>query len=209
MQFSVRTILIAVAFAGWVITTLHPGGMYVHLPVGVGIAAFVSFVISMRSVIANQNGPRKLMLVRLVMSLLVLLAFLIVYPAYWKYAVALRDVELNFQTRKSHVINHAAEIRDDGRTLLRRMRKHETPHVFATSDVVPTSMQQFAPSYMQDTGDCLLVMLGSDPAFSYLLIFPPEKSGRGTMRLAPGIWLCEPRNKRMISDSEWEKGIRN
>ena len=212
MQFSLRTILIIVALAGWLVCVFLPGGVYVTLPIGMGILLLVSSLLASRDLLmSGQDKRRKTRLYfQLSVSVLLLVALLVVYPPFWTFAAGRRDRVLSLSTQRNYVLNvmPAVPVRNEGRMLLDRMNANATKTLFPTSAVVPDSIRDLKPLYVESRDDYLLVVLGKDVDNFYLLIYANGVEGRGTRRLAPGIWFFQPGPGRWITDTDWDRGVR-
>ncbi len=213
MQFSLRILLIAVALTGWVVLVFLPGGVYVTLPIGIGVLLLASSLIAARGLLASRRDCRRntRLQLQLLASVLLLLTLLVVFPPIWSLAASRRDHVVFVSTQRDYVLGRlpAELVRDDGRMLLRRMNANGDKTLFSTSAFVPGSISNLDPRYVESRGDYLLVALGKKADRFDLLIYADGVEGRGTNRLEPGIWFFQSGPGRWITDTDWDAGIRN
>lgn len=208
MRFSIRSILALVALSAWIVSVFMPGGLYVTLPVGLGVLLLLSCINAVCFLSRSRHNYTWRTL-QLVFSLLLLISLLAVYPPFWSYAANRADHERDVAAKRTYIIDamSAESVRDDGRKLLHRMKTDSIQTVFPSATVVPETLRELDPLYIEARDEYLLVVLGNQPDSFDLLIYADGADGRGTKRLSKGIWFFQPGTARWITDEEWDDGV--
>lgn len=186
-----------------------PGGLYVTLPIGVGVLSLLS-CISATCKLLRTRCKNTWRAWQLAISLLPLICLLVVYPPFWSYAARLAYEERQVSTKRTYIMKSmsAESVRDDGRQLLDRMKVDSIHNVFPSASIVPETLRKLDPLYFEARDEYLLVVLCNKPDSCDLLIYNEDAYGRGTKRLCKGVWFFQPGNTRWITDAEWEDGTR-
>lgn len=212
MQYTTRLLFVAMLVVAWISCVFKPGGVYVVLPIGLGIGSLFLFADLIRKLIQTKKTGSKLFTAfsRVVVCFLGIGLFLALYLPFLSLASNQAAYESQSHAKRHFVINSmdAEEIREHGLQLLQAMALNSIENLFPDSPLVSAKIRNLSPLYIESRGDHLMLVFGTGEDSYDLFIYQEPSKARGSIRLGPGIWFFQPRSKRWLTDLEWNAGQR-
>ena len=213
-RFTLLTLIVVMALLAWLISLGQAGSIYVHFPIGLGVLSlWIALTAAMGLV--RQSGRAKVrwrywcLLIGSTSLLVVLLTF---YPLFWSLALDRYTFEKFISNQRHYLVNDmpAKQVRDAGRRLFAELSTKAGGDRFLLpgSEAMPSQFGSLRPRYVCAQPEYLFVYLGKERDFYALRIYPAGANGSGRIRLAPGIWYTPGGKGRLITETEWEAGVR-
>ena len=197
LRFSLPTLIFLLSLAAWLIAVAQPGGIYIHLPLGVAVLLVCVAVMSVVRLRRAKTKRWKHWL-SLISSACLFTAIVLFYPLFWSLALNRYEFEQFVRNQRQYIINEmpAEEVRDAGRRLYAELQKVRPEERFLPpgSQGIPKQISALKPRYVWAHPEYLFVYLGRRKQFYALRIYPEGSQGSGGIRLAPGIWYVPGRD---------------